>query len=1028
MVLRKKLETPLEVLLSNIRNKPPKKLSPSVISEIHSKIACTEDLDNVISSGFLRNVAWKFFHEDVTNSHLELILASVFYEAETYTTTTCWETLTEGDGQKLQLLVLRILQSTIKANDMNHALETCSFLFLSALARYNMELLKLNTLFEKWLKTVLDEYTTILSEGEVSPIRAQVSESLLYFCVSLVTKTKYKEQLHEIRFACYFSSVDLVRVQKLALILKHYTGPAPDFTSFQLAASNIPGLEQVAHCPLKYDIAYPVLVDILRNIPGDVLASLAETTGYKEKKTSQLLVEVVASSALESSEQITNVDAFTEEDIFDIFDTSKVLTLAPPPIAPTDDFISPEDYLVRVQSKIAYELKEAIHKHLKSVFERTTVQDPSTEQGLKSSSKYFSRIQGIKVEGSRAIIEPSSKSWTTGLEVGDRIVLVELQKPNKLDGHARMAQNGIYSARVATITNTLQENIQIRWTTDHFESRFNAVIKLMPIIRSSTLEKVNNAAEMGLQNSLEAVFSTQTYSLDYKVNCIDKEIAEKLANKGKEEPGSLQTLIYENSKLEICPSSGEILDFQQTEALLTMVNNSVLRIDSQPQCGAHVLINAFLETLHINWPQETCLVVLPTQAALSLMSIYSEFNDSIKYGENLEELNSRGVTKRIETLLNLISSLSDFLELGEYDFGSSITNALMLYDAHIVPKWEEYLHQLDKLTKSISKYPFGDLKYPETESVEKLLTKVVAHYSNIKSTFAQLQSLLPWEKVVSKANIYLAHHMKYVFASVEDLPDTKFDNVVSLTSEDAVIFPVLTSKVKRLVLFKSTKQSLYGALESDPVVLNDTYGVRDEIAQLVGLAASTKKVSTEYNPGFRNVTQLVKVGSSMEQVNVEEAQYCVSLFQYMRLLGYPHEKILLVVTSPYMRLLVEEILVERKIKELETPSDTAAFRFGWPIMQNLGTVFSCDYMIVSLHGSHSLRAIERAGLSAKLGLYFVGSDLVAPFKVPSGELSIYTGASYRKGTDGRDSSQLYELESAEHIGDYVMQMTKTRCR
>ncbi|KAK3066037.1 hypothetical protein LTR53_017762, partial [Teratosphaeriaceae sp. CCFEE 6253] len=173
--------------------------------------------------------------------------------------------------------------------------------------------------------------------------------------------------------------------------------------------------------------------------------------------------------------------------------------------------------------------------------------------------------------------------------------------------------------------------------------------------------------------------------------------------------------------------------------------------------------------------------------------------------------------------------------------------------------------------------------------------------------------------------------------------------------------------------------------------------------------------------------------------NLGEAEYAVALYQYMRLLGYPAEKISILCTYAGQRALIRDVLTHRcKVNRL----------FGMPGW--VGTVDKYqgeqnDYIILSLVRTKSpgylrdLRRLTVALSRARLGLYVLGRREVFESSLElreafallfdrTNKLALVTGEMFPAQRDVADEVQTTEMEGVEHLGQYVFEMTKAKVK
>ncbi|KAK3638686.1 hypothetical protein LTR22_017704 [Elasticomyces elasticus] len=261
--------------------------------------------------------------------------------------------------------------------------------------------------------------------------------------------------------------------------------------------------------------------------------------------------------------------------------------------------------------------------------------------------------------------------------------------------------------------------------------------------------------------------------------------------------------------------------------------------------------------------------------------------------------------------------------------------------------------------------------------------------------------------------------------------------------------------------YGNLEQSLFQRLMrlGVPHVVLDAQGrSRPSIAQLVKWRyprltnlpfTSTAPEFVRANAGFRFEYQFVEVGEYKGQgeteptphfvQNLGEAEYAVALFQYMRLLGYPAEKISILCTYAGQRALIRDVLTHRcKGNRL----------FGMPGW--VGTVDKYqgeqnDYVILSLvrtKGPGYLRDVRRLTVAlsrARLGLYVLGRREVFESSLELREafgvlfergqkLGLVTGEMWPAERGVGDGVEGTEMEGVEHLGQYVYEMTQAKVK
>ncbi|KAK5108344.1 hypothetical protein LTR62_008373 [Meristemomyces frigidus] len=210
---------------------------------------------------------------------------------------------------------------------------------------------------------------------------------------------------------------------------------------------------------------------------------------------------------------------------------------------------------------------------------------------------------------------------------------------------------------------------------------------------------------------------------------------------------------------------------------------------------------------------------------------------------------------------------------------------------------------------------------------------------------------------------------------------------------------------------------------------------------------STAPEFVRANAGFRYEYQFLDVGdykgkgetepSKHFVQNLGEAEYAVALFQYMRLLGYPAEKISILTAYAGQRALIRDVLAHRcKGNRL----------FGLPGW--VGTVDKYqgeqnDYIILSLTRTKApgylrdLRRLTVALSRARLGFYVLGRREVFESSLELGEafrllferserLEVVTGEMFPASRGVADGVEGTVIEGVEHLGKYVFEMTQAK--
>ncbi|KAI1854804.1 hypothetical protein JX266_000922 [Neoarthrinium moseri] len=178
--------------------------------------------------------------------------------------------------------------------------------------------------------------------------------------------------------------------------------------------------------------------------------------------------------------------------------------------------------------------------------------------------------------------------------------------------------------------------------------------------------------------------------------------------------------------------------------------------------------------------------------------------------------------------------------------------------------------------------------------------------------------------------------------------------------------------------------------------------------------------------------------------NLGEAEYAVAIYQYMRLLGYPADKISILTTYAGQRALVKDVLSHRCAKNSI---------FGLPKIVTTVDKYQGeqnDYIILSLTRTSRvgyLRDIRRLTVAlsrARLGLYILGRrevfescyELKPAFELllqRPDKLALATGELWPSerllaSEDGATVPGEAVMEGVEHLGQFVFEMTNSRIK
>ncbi|OBA24401.1 hypothetical protein METBIDRAFT_30683 [Metschnikowia bicuspidata var. bicuspidata NRRL YB-4993] len=1024
----------LRDIVKHVAAQPPKKLAPPQVSEIHAKCTFAEGLAELVSGPHFQAAAWRLFHADAPNSHLELLLQMASYEFEALGQATCLASML-AEPLKLHELTLRILKATMALRKQESRLQTCALLFLRVLLAALPAVLVEHPLFPQWKELMFGSYARALRKRPRDhAVPALHWHSFLHFCMAcaVLPQEECRDIIRDSWLPFHFMRDGFdYPAQRLASLLWLQLRPKIPGFSVLLNAIERQGLQGklplAERASLPLDVSAEELTGNLLTLPADGLVALAREFGCQAEESPDFLASVVTDLALDcnlSFRKLHEHSSFTENDVFDLFDGSALVPFSPDPTFPSFMPMSPS-WVSHTRARNAFQYLKQVNARSKNVLERLTITDPSTEKGIKGSSKYFSEIQSMKIAGSKAQLALKNKRLISTLKAGDSVLLLEIHKPNRHGGVGRIVRYGIYSC-ILTKVHDCHDDVLVDWNSNGVADTYNALI-LLPSPDEQPLLLDDDDA---LSKSLIGVWNkeNQIVAPQFSVDCISGEALESFGAVSVEKRKKLdnnysaqKNSSYKLANCEITLSNATTTTTPEdvSEALIQMLLRKSVMIENPRGNVTSTLIGAFLRNVSVNWPEETCLVVMPTKAAVELLHIESALSSSCYKAGSSNEY----VAQRIEMALkNLekVAKLGEVLGLEEYDFLSSIRNALMLYHSHVEPKWRQFLSLLSK--ENFTGYPFALI---QEETFESAVDKIVDDYSSIRSIFAEIEECLPLDNFdlrnlkagdYDQIRRFFAARAKFLVLTDADLAsvDRTFDNIIV---HNVSSIPLVKGGFKRLSLLGDS------TIDWATRVLIKSSESRNEIARLTGWTGV--KIQASFNPGFRYCAQHIRLPSTKSSANVDEAKFCVYLYQYMRILGYPWSKVLIVVKLEQMRCLIEEILLERQIRKTDLSCDTPGmFSFGWPILQSLHNCSAGDYLIVSCSGEPSLREIQGLTALSKMGLYLVGSKVDYLSKIHSGELDLVFKETYLTGK--RTSKDFQSMASADKMGEYVDRLLKQK--
>lgn len=593
----------LRKTINDITRRTPKKLLPQHVTLVRQIVHTAADIADLYCLPYFESILWRFFHFDVTDSHIELICLLLMHEFE-IGKRKLWKTVRD-DRSKFSDLVLRVLVSTMRHNQSHAALERLAFYFLACLAEIDVHLFGESRHFSQWEAGLVPKF--LLNDH----IDSSVHELVLLFCIrSSDIMTGLKDQI-----AASFGPALLLARESISPRIAWYARKLQSKTaSFPEPEKFIKFLRSNSLYELSLEASTSILDKFrtfLEKVDEDHLLEFCRSQGYEGTDPSKrVLFEITCQLARRDLPVWDPWASITEESMFDLFEPSESV------LRPWPEFL------------LANEALENLNLHMLRAFLRLTVLDPP--QNIKGSTKHFSTLKRISVNGCFATIEAKTR---VAPRAGEFVVLLELQRPNKLDDRARMVKHGICTARVARVTSSAKAEFSIEWAWPGYEDRFNAVV-FVPFSWMLALLEVKDQKST-LENGNESIELSD-----------DKLLISSLSSEAR----------------------------KSFEPVLSHILSNLVSNIQTPGPGWPHIIDAFVKVTKETLPSKRTLVVVPNRAAVDLLPLSI---DAYRLGsqrylqiQNLKLADLLAEAKRLASQVN-----------GEFAIDSA-SDALRFYEIH----------------------------------------------------------------------------------------------------------------------------------------------------------------------------------------------------------------------------------------------------------------------------------------------------------------------------------------------------------
>ncbi|ODV87161.1 hypothetical protein CANARDRAFT_26584 [[Candida] arabinofermentans NRRL YB-2248] len=496
-------------------------------------------------------------------------------------------------------------------------------------------------------------------------------------------------------------------------------------------------------------------------------------------------------------------------------------------------------------------------------------------------------------------------------------------------------------------------------------------------------------------------------------------------------------------------------------------------IDGPINSGKQTVLTQLISLLLDNFNTERTVIV--TRSNKSKESLLSKLSSTDISFATLDSVPNSSL--QFELLAEVQQLATDLNIEGTFDNNSK--SAIFFYKKYIAPLWSNFLTEMENKGKTIENltacFPFKSLKFSvdKDSNFQTNMHSAIQAYDLLLERFRKIQML---EKltVIQNEDEMIKYNIEKVAKVIVLTLDEILGNKLTLNFDNLIIFDAShvsaldflqacstqsdSERYKRIVLFGNSKvfdnDSIWSIFSKQQVPLNRLdcqFQHRPEFDELLesvdGIEMQNEHNQVLANPGLLNVCQFINVEGNGEienlpdnYQNVEEAEFVVCLYMYLRFLDYETKNIAFVTPYKTQQLLIKEV-IDTRCSQLDI------FGAEVPDVLLLSELdgFKYDYILVSLVNTKKLgpwtepHNLERVLQICNRGLYIFGQESVYKNSVFSkliiangGKLQLVIGEMYSNldcnRTVNDQVDQFYDMESLEHFGDYIYQMLEKRMK
>lgn len=676
----------------------------------------------------------------------------------------------------------------------------------------------------------------------------------------------------------------------------------------------------------------------------------------------EILTDHVFSSKLSRPTFLENFVSYNADVIFSLLENvpiDNIFESLPVPQLKNSQYLSLEDFVARGKMRLNCEILLKVKTHITLVLDRLKISvGKNTTLNVKGSSKYSTDIKNIRhIGNSKAeIFFNNRRELQSVLQDSQYVALITIIKPNQYSPHERLRVYGLDNLQIFPVISSGANSLVVLLIDGAPASDLNYMIALPDMSFNSKmieffeyfsthctpkLPDFMDELFIGTGSPDTAFFDNQSNRpksiriLNFDLKNLSSEYNVKIDSQKRIAGGSTSNIVssksfqldYEDDNiiarpLDIYPPTKEVCN-EFVLILYSCLNTGFTLVDRAPHTDVG-LLEALLIHLQLNYPNERSVVVVPNDLYLSQIKANYDSEIIVYDEENKNATQIEHIYKQIDSLLSQVKGLSILLGLNEYGYDESCWNALLL-KKKVQDKWNAYIEKLRVDSSSYVNYPFKEFSSIEwTGLQEQDIHLVRDSYFNISQLFEILERLQPYEKLKHLASQCLSYGIhggaKTIYTTgmsllKHEIYKEAFNSIIMVDESDEVmsVLPAMNNKsIKRYVSIGdwSLNGCRWNYLDTKMIKLRKSLCLKHLVPIYNHLYDNELISDTDYPPegGLQKLCQIVPTGKKLTQnVCVEDAEYCVAMYSYLRSTGCAHSKIAILVPNRYQQALMFEV-------------------------------------------------------------------------------------------------------------------------